>query len=120
VLLIEDDDDTREACATMLEEQGAKVRAEASAAGGLAALEEFVPQVILCDIAMPDEDGYAFIRKLRGGHRASETPAAALTALAGEEHRKRVLESGFQMHLAKPIDADRLATAVATLQAWPV
>ncbi|MBN1209076.1 MAG: PAS domain-containing protein [Myxococcaceae bacterium] len=119
VLLIEDDDDTREACAAMLEEQGAEVRAARSAAEGLAALERFIPQVILCDIAMPGEDGYAFIRKLRSGSRGREIPAAALTALAGEEDRKRALESGFQMHLAKPIDSDRLAIAVATLVAWP-
>jgi two-component system CheB/CheR fusion protein len=116
VLLVEDDDDTREACATMLMEMGAEVRPARSVAEGLAELENFVPQVILCDIAMPGEDGYAFIRKLRsgsGGRR--DIPAAALTALASEDHRRRALESGFQMHLAKPIDADRLATAVATL-----
>lgn len=120
VLLVDDDDDTREACATMLESQGAEVRAAGSVAEGLAALEKLVPQVILCDIAMPGEDGYAFIRKLRSGNQATrEIPAAALTALAGEEDRRRALESGFQMHLAKPIDADRLATAVATLAARP-
>jgi CheY-like chemotaxis protein len=120
VLLVEDDDDTRDACAAMLKEHGAEVRATGSVAEGLAALENFVPQVILCDLAMPGEDGYAFIRKLRrgsGGNRG--VPVAALTALASEEDRRRVLESGFQMHLAKPIDADRLATAVATLAARP-
>lgn len=118
VLLVEDDDDTREACAAMLEAQGAEVRTAHSVSHGLAVLEKFVPQVILCDIAMPGEDGYSFIRKLRtgsGGIRG--IPAAALTALAGEEDRRKALESGFQMHLAKPIDADRLATAVATLAA---
>jgi len=119
VLLIEDDDDTREACATMLEVHGADVRGARSVAEGFAALEKFSPQVILCDIAMPGEDGYAFIRKLRSGDRGREIPAAALTALAGEDDRRRALASGFQMHLAKPIDADRLATAVATLRDWP-
>ena len=119
VLLIDDDDDTREACASMLEAQGAEVRSARSTAEGLAALEKFTPQVILCDIAMPGEDGYAFVRKLRNKSGASEIPAAALTALAGEEDRRRALESGFQIHLAKPIDSDRLATAVATLAVWP-
>ena len=114
VLLIDDDDDTREACTTMLAVLGADVRSARSAADGLAALEMFRPQVILCDIAMPGEDGYAFIRKLRSGGRGQQTPAAALTALAGEEDRRRALEAGFQMHLAKPIDSDRLATAVGT------
>ena len=69
VLLVDDDEDTRVACATMLEALGAEVRAAGSVAEGLAALEKFVPQVILCDIAMPGEDGYAFIRKLRSGNR---------------------------------------------------
>jgi two-component system CheB/CheR fusion protein len=115
VLLIEDDDDTREASTTMLEVLGADVRSARSAADGLAAIEMFKPDVILCDIAMPGEDGYAFIRKLRSGSRGEQTPAAALTALAGEEDRRRALEAGFQMHLAKPIDAERLATAIGTL-----
>src|SRR5690606_25575537 len=82
-------------------------------------LGDFDPQVILCDIAMPGQDGYAFVRTLRQRSRGRRIPAAALTALVGEEDRRRALESGFQMHLAKPIDADRLATAVATLAAWP-
>ncbi len=119
VLLVEDDDDTREACAAMLEGQGAEVRAAPSVAEGLAAFEEFAPQVILCDIAMPGEDGYAFIKKLRVDRGEMAVPVAALTALAGEEDRRRALDAGFQMHLAKPIDADRLATAVATLVAAP-
>lgn len=120
VLLLEDDDDTREACVAMLEEHGAEVRAAHCVSAGLAALESFAPQVILCDIAMPGEDGYAFVRALRSGdHGSKDIPAAALTALAGKEHRKQALESGFQMHLAKPISADELATAVATLAEWP-
>jgi len=101
----------------MLEAHGAEVRGASSAAEGFAALDRFTPQVILCDIAMPGDDGHAFIRRLRS--RGREIPAAALTALASEEDRKRAFESGFQMHLAKPIDSDRLATAVATLAVWP-
>ncbi|HUH05737.1 MAG TPA: ATP-binding protein, partial [Kofleriaceae bacterium] len=118
VLLIEDDDDTREACAAMLEAQGADVRAVSSVAQGLAALEMFMPQVILCDIAMPGEDGYAFIRQLRNGARGREIPAAALTALAGEDDRRHALAAGFQLHLSKPIDAAQLAAAVASLHEW--
>jgi CheY-like chemotaxis protein len=121
VLLIEDDDDTRDVFATMLGEMGADVRAAASTAAGLAAVEEFRPQVILCDIAMPGEDGYAFIRRLRslGQDRGGQTPVGAFTALAGEENRMHALSAGFQMHLAKPIDAARLAAAIGTLAAWP-
>ncbi|MFU8815856.1 MAG: chemotaxis protein CheB [Pseudomonadales bacterium] len=119
VLLVEDDDDTREVCTAMLEEQGADVRAAPSVAEGLAVAEAFAPQVILCDIAMPEEDGYTFIRKLRGEERGSQTPVAALTALAGEADRRQVLDAGFRLHLTKPIDAEQLATAIATLAARP-
>jgi two-component system CheB/CheR fusion protein len=117
VLVIEDDEDTRDASAMMLGELGADVRTAASSAEGLAAVEAFRPHVILCDIAMPGEDGYAFIRKLRSleRNRGGQTPAGALTALAGEEDRQRALSAGFQMHLAKPIDIARLATAVGVL-----
>ncbi|HWN67065.1 MAG TPA: CheR family methyltransferase [Haliangium sp.] len=120
VLLIEDDEDTRNAFAMMLHELGAEVRAAASAAEGMAAVEEFRPRVIFCDVAMPGEDGYAFIRKLRsqGPNRGGQTPAAALTALAGEQDRTRALDVGFQMHLTKPISSARLAAAVGVLSAW--
>lgn len=117
VLLIEDDDDTREACSITLERFGAEVRAERSAAAGLLAMEAFRPQVVLVDIAMPDEDGYSFIRKLRDREATlgRHTSAAALTALAGDEDRARALGAGFQMHLAKPVDATVLARAVVSL-----
>jgi len=121
VLLIEDDEDTRETFAMMLAQLGADVRSVSSAAEGLETVERVRPQAILCDIAMPEEDGYAFIRRLRaqGPERGGATPAAALTAFAGEEDRRRALEAGFQMHLAKPIDASRLAAAVGALARWP-
>jgi two-component system CheB/CheR fusion protein len=120
VLLIEDDEDTRGAFAMMLQDLGAEVRTAASAAEGMAAVEAFEPQAIFCDVAMPGEDGYAFIRKLRsrGPDRGGQTPVAALTALAGEPDRQRALSAGFQMHLAKPINATRLAAAVGALSAW--
>jgi two-component system, chemotaxis family, CheB/CheR fusion protein len=120
VLLIEDDDDTRESFAMMLETLGAEVREATSAAFGLAAVESFQPQVIVCDIAMPVEDGFDFIRSLRSlsPERGGQTPVAALTALAGEADRRRVLDAGFQMHLPKPIDAQRLASAVGNLSVW--
>ena len=120
VLFVEDDDDTRESYAAMLVELGAVVRAEPSAAAGLAALNEFRPDVILSDIAMPGEDGFSFIRKVRGlaAELGGAVPAAAITALAAEEDRREALDSGFQMHVAKPMDAARLASVVATLADW--
>lgn len=96
------------------------VRAAPSAAAGLALLEAFHPQVVLCDVAMPGEDGYTFIQKVRrlAPERGGQTPAAALTALASELDRTRALEAGFQMHIAKPADASQLAAAVGRLAAW--
>jgi two-component system, chemotaxis family, CheB/CheR fusion protein len=116
VLLIEDEEDVREAFSTMLEQLGAVVRAVSSAADGLAAIDAFGPEVVLCDIAMPGEDGYSFIRKMR--ERAKWIPAAALTALASDEDRARAIEAGFQMHIAKPVDTERLAAAVGMLAEW--
>ena len=120
VLLVEDDDDTREAYEAMLVKSGAEVRAEPSAAAGLAALGEFLPDVILSDIAMPGEDGFSFMRKVRSldAKRGGKVPAAAVTALASDEDRQRALESGFQMHVAKPMDGARLTSVVATLADW--
>ncbi|HSK09942.1 MAG TPA: chemotaxis protein CheB [Vicinamibacterales bacterium] len=120
VLLVEDDADTREAYVTMLGDLGAVVRGEASAADAMAALEEFSPQVILSDAAMPGEDGFGFIERVRrrGPEQGGQVPAAAITALASDEHRQRALEAGFQMHVAKPIDAARLAAVVSLLANW--
>ena len=119
VLLVDDSDDTRASFAAMLEELGAIVRAVPSAEAALAAMADFRPEAILSDIAMPGEDGYSFIRRVRRlpPERGGTVPAAALTALAGDDDKKRAKEAGFQMHLAKPVDAVRLAGAVRTLAA---
>jgi two-component system CheB/CheR fusion protein len=117
VLLVDDDSATREVVADMLEGTGAEVRVAESAAEGLAAVEDFRPGVVLCDIAMPGEDGYSFIRRMRalGVERGGGVPALALTALVGDEDRRRVLLAGFQMHVAKPVDINSLTRAVADL-----
>jgi CheY-like chemotaxis protein len=120
ILLVEDDDDTRESYSTMLAHLGADVRAAPSAAAGLTELGRFVPQVILSDIAMPGEDGFSFIQKVRRlePDRGGWVPAAALTALASDEDRERALQCGFQLHVAKPVDAARLAAVVSMLVEW--
>ena len=75
------------------------------------------PDVILSDIAMPEEDGYSFIGRVRllPGEQGGDTPAAALTAYAREEDRVQTLAAGYQMHLAKPIDPTHLVTMIARL-----
>jgi chemotaxis methyl-accepting protein methylase/signal transduction histidine kinase/chemotaxis response regulator CheB len=117
VLVVDDDPGTREAVAEILEETGAKVRVAQSAAEGLAAVEDFRPGVVLCDIAMPDEDGFSFLRHLRslGEGRGGAVPVLALTALASDEDRRRSLSAGFQMHVCKPVDTKLLTEAVAEL-----
>ena len=117
VLVVDDDSGTREAVTEMLEGTGAQVRSARSAAEGLVVVEDFRPEVVLCDIAMPGEDGYSFIRRMRalGLGRGGDVPALALTALASEEDRRQALSAGFQMHVSKPVDIDRLTQAVADL-----
>jgi two-component system CheB/CheR fusion protein len=122
VLVIDDDLATRETVAEMLEGMGAEVRKAGSSAEAMTAVREQRPKVLLCDIAMPGEDGYMFIRKLRalGREVGGETPALALTALAAEGDPQRSLDAGFQMHLTKPVDITRLSEAVIALaQAIP-
>ncbi|MFP2906710.1 chemotaxis protein CheB [Pyxidicoccus sp. 3LFB2] len=119
ILVVEDDPGTREATAELLRQTGANVLAADSAAAALALLEDFQPDVLLSDIAMPGEDGYTFIRKVRalGPERGGAVKAIALTALAGDGDRREALDAGFQRHLAKPIDIDRLVETVAELWA---
>jgi len=117
VLFVDDDLRTREAVREVLRLAGARVELAASAAEGLTAIDTFKPQVILCDIAMPGEDGYTFMRKLRAQEtgQGASIPALALTALAAEDDRREALAAGFQLHVAKPIDIDRLRQAVLQL-----
>ncbi len=117
ILVTDDDRGTREAVADMLEQMGADVWIARSAAEAMKAIEEFRPQLLLSDIAMPGEDGYAFIRKVRalGVEHSGNIPALALTALAREEDREHALAAGYQIHLAKPVDIEGLAKAVLSL-----
>jgi PAS domain S-box-containing protein len=117
VLLVEDEQDTRELIRTILEGCGASVTAVASADAALAALEEVKPDVLVSDIGMPGENGYELIKKIRAlePERGGKVPAMALTAYAGPKDRRRALLAGFQTHLAKPVEPDELLAVVATL-----
>jgi two-component system CheB/CheR fusion protein len=117
ILVVDDDLGTREAVVDMLSEMGAEVKGAESAAEAMEAFGEFKPRVVLCDIAMPGEDGYSFIRRVRalGSDAGGDVPAAALTALATADDRRRSLAAGFQMHLTKPVDTQRLTAAVVEL-----
>jgi signal transduction histidine kinase len=119
VLIVEDEPDARELVERLLQERGAQTTAVGSAAEALAAYEAAPPDVVVSDIGMPGEDGYAFIRKLRALELAlglgRTTPAAALTAFARREDRRRALLAGFQTHIAKPVDPLELVVVVASL-----
>lgn len=117
VLVVDDEADTREFLSVVLEECGASVKAAASAQEALEAIERWKPDVLVSDIGMPGEDGYALIRQLRSREASlgGLIPAVALTAYARSEDRMRALKEGFQMHLSKPVEPAELATVVASL-----
>ena len=117
VVALDDDVDSLAVIARILRKNGAVVQTAGSVEEALKTVQDFVPQVVLSDIGMPDHDGYEFIRRLRampGGHAI---PAVALTALARSEDRTRALRAGFQMHVAKPVDAHELVAVVQNLAA---
>ena len=117
VLLVDDEPEARQIISTVITRTGAEVKACNSASEALAKLMEWKPDVILSDIAMPDEDGYSFINKVRSlpREKGGETPAAALTAYARDVDRRQALAAGYQMHIAKPIGAGQLVTMIARL-----
>ncbi len=118
VLVVDDDADTCELLQVILEGCGAQVKTASSAAAALEAVAEEVFDVLISDIGMPDEDGYSLIAKVRAlsKERGGKVPAAAaLTAFVGEKDRIRVLQSGFQIHVPKPISPSELVTVVANL-----
>jgi CheY-like chemotaxis protein/anti-sigma regulatory factor (Ser/Thr protein kinase) len=113
VLVVEDDRSAREAIATVLGRYGAHVEAVESAAAARDALARRRIDVLLTDLAMPEEDGYQLLEQLRG--RGIEIPAAALTSFAGDESRVRARALGFGAYLTKPVDPTELVAALATL-----
>jgi PAS domain S-box-containing protein len=117
VLVVDDEADTRELICQVLKECGSEVITSCSVAEALEALEEHKPDILISDLGMPDEDGYSLISKIRAlpAEHGGQIPAAALTAYARAEDRMRVLRSGFQFHLPKPVDSAELVTVVASL-----
>lgn len=117
VLLVDDEPEARQILSTVITRTGAEVRTCNSASEALAKLAEWKPDVILSDIAMPEEDGYSFIHKVRALSRddGGDIPAAALTAYARDADRSQALAAGYQMHIAKPIGAGQLVSMIARL-----
>ena len=120
ILVVDDEPDARALVSTLLGSCGAEVRAASSAAEAFEVLLSFRPNVLLCDIAMPGEDGYDLIRRVREltPEEGGRVPAAALTAHARAEDRRRTLLAGFNMHVPKPVDPEELLAVVASLGGW--
>ncbi|HEY9810580.1 MAG TPA: PAS domain S-box protein [Halomicronema sp.] len=114
ILVVDDDPDTCNLISTVLQEYGAEVNAVSSADEALSLLNNWVPDLLVTDIGMPEKSGYDLIREIR--HRKSISggalPAIALTAFAREEDRKKAHIAGFQMHVSKPVEPEELAKAV--------
>jgi two-component system, chemotaxis family, CheB/CheR fusion protein len=117
VLVVDDDADARELISTILAQCGAAVTAAASTQQALSALDRAPFDVLVSDIAMPEDDGYDLIRKVRArdAGRGGQIPALALTAYVGIEDRADALAAGYQQHAAKPIQPADLVAAVVTL-----
>jgi len=119
VLLVDDEPTANEAVQTLLDSCGAEVRVAGSAEQALQMLDVWKPDVLISDIAMPEEDGYVLIKKIRARttEMSGDLPAAALTAYATTEDRVSILAAGFQMYLSKPADPGELIAVVASLAA---
>jgi CheY-like chemotaxis protein len=116
VLVVDDQADSRDLVCDFLAGAGVDVVAAGSVAEGLQAVHDRSPVLVVCDIGMPDADGFELLRQLRamGGSHAG-TPAIALTAYASEGDRQRALAAGFQAHIGKPFDAQELLRVAAEL-----
>src|SRR5438034_468525 len=117
VLVVDDMIDVRDVVTEILERGGAVVTAVGTAEVALEVLQRERPNVLLSDLSMPGKGGYWLIGQVRAlpPERGGTTPAAALTAYTGPEHRASVLRAGFQYHVAKPVSMQELLGVVAIL-----
>jgi PAS domain S-box-containing protein len=115
ILVVDDEADARETLGIILEQYGAAPTIVGSARDAFAEVARLPPDVLLSDVAMPDEDGYSLIRRIRAIASPSRLPAAALTACADGHSEADALDAGFQAYLAKPVEPARLAETLATL-----
>jgi CheY-like chemotaxis protein/anti-sigma regulatory factor (Ser/Thr protein kinase) len=115
ILLVDDEPDTREFQAFLLEQNGAHVTAVASGLEALQALEQSIPDVLVSDIGMADMDGYMLLQQIRSRplHHGGMIPAIALTAYAAQMDQHRALQVGFQTHITKPVEPEVLVRAIS-------
>lgn len=117
VLIIDDDYFALDLARTILEQDGAQVKTADTPAVGRTLFESWQPNLVLCDIGLPGEDGYSLIGQMReiDNQRGTQTPTIALTAYARAEDRAQALKAGFNRHIAKPVEPETLLAAVVEL-----
>ncbi|MFQ4135958.1 response regulator [Nodosilinea sp. PGN35] len=117
VLMVDDERDSRELGAFLLEQQGAVVTQVGSAAAALSELQQAEFDVLISDIGMPDMDGYALLRHIRerSPDQGRDILAIAITAYAGESDQRQALAAGFQQHITKPLEPETLLQTIWTL-----
>src|SRR5215813_7979562 len=124
VLIVDDEEDARTLVSKVLEESGAYVVAVSSAVEAFAMITEPPrpdwPDVLVCDIGMPEEDGYSLMRRIRDWERGRglQLPSVAMTSLNRAEDRMKALGAGYKMHIAKPFEAEEVVTVVKNLARW--
>src|SRR5207244_139800 len=121
VLVVDDDEEAREVIRLILERCGAHVSTAASSSAAFKLLSQVVPDLILCDLDLQQDDGYSFVGKVRAWEKArgfdlaERLPVIAVIAQARAEDRLRALTAGFQMHIASPVEPAELVLVAASL-----
>jgi CheY-like chemotaxis protein len=114
VLVVDDDPDSNDVVRTLLASCGADVRTAGSAHEALEVAEHWLPDVVVSDLAMPDEDGYTLLARMRArDQHLRRVPAIALTAYSTPGDRAQALSAGFHSHVAKPVRTAELLGAIA-------
>lgn len=113
VLLVEDDEDTRELFALVLGEAGGEVRSAVDATDAMRTVLQWAPTIVVSDLAMPTTDGFALLREIRSVHK--QIPAIAVTGMGRAKEREAALAAGFQAHVTKPLWPE---TLVAIVRRW--
>lgn len=118
MVVVDDDGDARDLLATVLLQRSAEVFVAECAAEAFELVKRELPHALISDIAMPEEDGYMLIARVRAlpEHGGGKTTSIAVTAYAGRADRKRALDAGFDAHFAKPVDIDSLVEELTVLR----
>lgn len=119
VLVVDDNRDSADMCATLLELSGHEVRAAYSGRGALELADDFRPHVAVLDIGLPDLDGYQLARLIRGTEWGKDVVLVAVTGWGRDDDRKRAFAAGFDHHLTKPMTGEALQSLLGSLPSCP-